>query len=87
MPPILIQRSRLKPLLRSRGKTQRWLADQINFPFQRINDYANDRRPMPIEIAANCARVLDCKIEDLFIWKEVSLSEWQKWIESRRRKE
>lgn len=83
--PVLVKRSRLKPLLRQIGKTQRWLADRIDFPYQRINDYANDRRQMPLEIALNCARVLDCTVEELFYLEEVSPAEWKRWVASRRK--
>ncbi|WP_276917448.1 helix-turn-helix transcriptional regulator [Aneurinibacillus aneurinilyticus] len=83
--PVLIQRSRLKSLLRQMGKTQRWLAKKIHFPYQRINDYANDRRTMPLEIAINCARVLECSVEELFDLEEVSPAEWRSWVASRRK--
>jgi DNA-binding XRE family transcriptional regulator len=83
--PYLIARSRLKSILRRKRKTQRWLADKVSIHYQRINEYANDRQEMPIVIAMNCARALDVPIEELYEWKEVSLSEWKKWIESRRK--
>lgn len=87
MPPLLIRRCRLKSLLRARGKTQRWLASVVHVRYQRINDYANDRFDMPLVIAKNCARALGIPIDELYEWQEVSLSEWNQWIESRRKKE
>ncbi len=85
--PVLIQRSRLKYLLKKIGKTQRWLASTIHVSEQRISDYANDIRPIPIEIAKNCADAIsvyiDVHIDDLFYWEEVSVAEWNAWKKSR----
>lgn len=81
--PVLIQRSRLKHLLKEIGKTQRWLSQVVHVSEQRISDYANNKRPMPIEVAKNCANAIGVHIDDLFYWEEVSVSEWEKWKQSR----
>lgn len=83
--PFLIRGSRLKPLLRRAGKTQKWLAEIVDVSPQKISDYANNRRRMPLEVSKSCAEALRVHIDDLFEWEEVSYSEWTEWKVSRRK--
>lgn len=85
--PVLIKRSRLKHLLKEIGQTQRWLANKVHVSEKRISDYANDKRPIPIEVAKNCANAIGVYIDDLFYWEEVSVSEWNEWKQSRTKTE
>jgi transcriptional regulator with XRE-family HTH domain len=81
--PYLIQRCRLKPLLRQIGKSQRWLAEVADISPQKISDYANNRRRMPLEICKTCAEAIGVTIDELFEWREVSYHEWREWKKSR----
>lgn len=83
--PFLVQRSRLKPLLQQIGKTQQWLAEITDISPQKISDYANNRRRMPLEDCKTCAEAIGVTMDELFEWKEVSYSEWKEWKMSRRK--
>lgn len=61
-----------KCLLRSRLKqarlTQTQLAERLNLSQQMISHYVNGRKMMSFEVAYNIAAILDCNIEDLYLW-------------------
>lgn len=70
MEPVPI-RCRIPELLRKKGKTQQWLADQTGLSKQRISDYVQLRYIMRLPTAALIARMLNVHIDELHIW------EWQ----------
>lgn len=58
----------LKQRLRESGLMQYELADRINQSPQMVNHYANNRKPMSLEIAVNIAKVLGCSVQELYEW-------------------
>lgn len=50
-----------------KGYTQQFMADQINVSVGCYNMYENNQRKIPINKAEKIAKVLDCKISDIFI--------------------
>jgi transcriptional regulator with XRE-family HTH domain len=61
-----------KCLLRSRLKqaklTQTELAKRLNLSQQMISHYVNGRKVMSLENAYNIATILNCNVEDLYLW-------------------
>lgn len=65
---IISVRCRIPELVRKRGKTQQWLADQIGISKTQLSDYVRMRHKMNVDIAKNIAVTLGCQVDDLFIW-------------------
>ncbi|WP_232696133.1 helix-turn-helix transcriptional regulator [Brevibacillus daliensis] len=64
-------RSLLKERLKLAGKKQRDLVERYNVTRQRVSDWANNRRSIPIGIQKDMADFLGCSIDDLWEWQEV----------------
>lgn len=67
MEPVPV-RCRIPDILRAKGKTQQWLADQTGLSKQRISDYVQLRYIMRLPTAALIARKLNVKMDDLHEW-------------------
>lgn len=65
-------RCRVPQLLIKIGKDQRWLANESGKAESKISDYCAMRSIMNLRTAALLARILKCKIDDIYVW------EWQK---------
>lgn len=59
-------------LLQSR-MTQTDLADKLGITRQQINTYVTNRNIMTLPIAKNIAFVLNCEIDDLYVWERVNI--------------
>ncbi|MFB0847288.1 helix-turn-helix transcriptional regulator [Paenibacillus oleatilyticus] len=64
-----------KCLLRLRlsqaGMTQKQLAERVNLSPQMISHYVMGRKVMSLENAKSISAVLNCNIEDLYLWEHV----------------
>lgn len=62
-----------KCLLRLRlseaGMTQKQLSERVNLSPQMISHYIFNRKVMSLENAMSIASVLNCNIEDLYLWE------------------
>lgn len=66
---IEIVRCRIPDLLLPIRKTQTWLGEVTGYGRHRINDYVHLREIMSLQSAAVIARVLRCKIDELYEFK------------------
>lgn len=66
---IIPVRCQIPDLLRSRGKTQAWLASEIGMSQQQLSDYCKLRFIMGLPTAAKIAYTLKVRIDDLYIWE------------------
>lgn len=57
--------NRIKEVLEKRGKTQTWLAEQLDLDFVTITRYANNHRQPSISILFDIAKVLKVNPREL----------------------
>ena len=62
-------RCRIPDILKSKGQTQSWLADQTGLSRQRISDYCTMRRIMSIQVAKLIADELEVPMHSLYEWE------------------
>ena len=55
-------------ILRSKRKTQVWLAAELGMSKQQLNDYVQMRIMMKVDTAMKFSRVLNVAIDDLYEW-------------------
>lgn len=55
----------LKDVLRDKGLTQVWLANQIDVSRQHINNISSGRRPLSLDRLNDFCRLLECQPGDL----------------------
>lgn len=72
---LRIGRSLLRYRIKKAGLTQRETAKRLGVPESFISMVIKGERPLSLQRAVNLARILDCRVEDLNEWHEVSLSE------------
>lgn len=58
------------PELLPRGENQTWLAIETGFGPQRISDYVTLRVTMSLPVAKTIADILNCQIDDLYVWRK-----------------
>lgn len=63
-------KSRLKDVLKERGLKQSWVAEQMGIAPTIISRWANDRGKLSVEKLFELARVIGCKVDDLYDWKD-----------------
>lgn len=59
--------NRIKEILKEQGRTQTWLADQINKSFVVVTNYCNNNAQPSIEVLTKIAEVLDVDIRELLV--------------------
>jgi putative transcriptional regulator len=57
--------NRIKEVLEAQGKTQSWLAGQLDMDFRTVNRYCNNSRQPSMEKMFEIARILKVKVGDL----------------------
>ncbi len=72
---LRIGRSLLRYRIKKAKLTQRETAKRLGVPESFISMVIKGERPLSLQRAVNLARILDCRVEDLNEWHEVSLSE------------
>ena len=60
----------LKVVLHRKGKTQKWLADQLGVSPQMINRISTGKRPVTINRLNDFCRLLKCQPGDLLFYTE-----------------
>ncbi|WP_339179302.1 helix-turn-helix transcriptional regulator [Oceanobacillus sp. FSL W7-1293] len=71
----VVGRCLLREKLLSADITQQQLADVLGVKVQQINKYVLNKQKMSIEVAYNIASILNCRMEDLYVWDEVGENE------------
>lgn len=62
-----IKMNRIKEVLREQGRTQTWLAEQIDKSYVIVTNYCNNNSQPSIPVLREIARVLDVDVKDLLI--------------------
>jgi DNA-binding XRE family transcriptional regulator len=57
----------LKEILESRGIKQKWLADKADVNERTLSNCINDRHDVSLKIALQIAKVLDMRVDDIFV--------------------
>lgn len=58
--------------LKKADLTQTELAEMTNIPKSQISEYVNNKHVMSLETARIISYVLNCNIEDLYLWESVT---------------
>jgi putative transcriptional regulator len=59
--------NRIKEVLNEQGRTQTWLAEQINKSFVVVTNYCNNNTQPSLEVLFNIAKVLDVEVSELLV--------------------
>jgi DNA-binding XRE family transcriptional regulator len=64
---VAIIKNNLKEILESRGIKQKWLADKADVNERTLSNCINDRHDVSLKIALQIAKVLDMRVDDIFV--------------------
>ena len=59
--------NRIKEVLKEQGRTQTWLAGQINKSYVIVTNYCNNNAQPSIEVLRSIANVLDVDVRELLV--------------------
>lgn len=59
--------NRIKEVLKEQGRTQTWLAQQIEKSYVIVTNYCNNNAQPSIEVLRNIADVLDVDVRELLV--------------------
>ena len=59
--------NRIKEVLKNKGISQTWLADQMDKSYTTINEYARNKRQPSIEDLYKVAEILNVEVKELLI--------------------
>lgn len=62
-----IKMNRIKEVLKEQGRTQTWLAEQIDKSYVIVTNYCNNNSQPSIPVLRDIAKVLDVDVKDLLI--------------------
>jgi putative transcriptional regulator len=62
-----IKMNRIKEVLKEQGRTQTWLADQIDKSYVVVTNYCNNNSQPSIPVLRDIAKVLDVDVRELLI--------------------
>lgn len=62
-----IKMNRIKEVLKEQGRTQTWLADQIDKSYVVVTNYCNNNSQPSIPVLRDIAKVLDVNVKDLLV--------------------
>lgn len=62
-----IQMNRIKEVLKEQGRTQTWLAEQIEKSYVVVTNYCNNNTQPSIEVLRKIAEVLDVDVRILLV--------------------
>lgn len=65
---VRLEKCLLRQLRESKGWTQEYLGKLCGKSASQISDYETNSRPMGFRTAIVIAHVLDCSLEDLYVW-------------------
>lgn len=60
-----IKMNRIKEVLKEQGRTQTWLAEQIDKSYVIVTNYCNNNSQPSIPVLREIAKVLDVDVKDL----------------------
>lgn len=58
--------SNINRIIKEKGRTQTWLAKQLDMPQSQFSRYMTGKVPIPIEVVEACSNKLDCPLEEFF---------------------
>lgn len=61
------QMNRIKEVLKEQGRTQTWLADQIDKSYVVVTNYCNNKSQPSLPLLNKIAEVLDIDVRDLIV--------------------
>ncbi len=59
--------NRIKAVLKEQGRTQTWLAEQIDRSYVVVTNYCNNNAQPPLEVLYTISKILDVDIRDLLV--------------------
>jgi putative transcriptional regulator len=59
--------NRIKEVLREQGRTQTWLAEQIDKSYVVVTNYCNNKAQPSVKILREIAKSLDVDVRDLLV--------------------
>ncbi len=62
-----LELNRIKEVLKEQGRTQTWLADQIEKSYVVVTNYCNNKAQPSIEVLYAISKVLDVDIRELLV--------------------
>lgn len=62
-----VKMNRIKDVLKEQGRTQTWLADQIDKSYVVVTNYCNNNTQPSIPVLREIAKVLDVDVKDLLV--------------------
>lgn len=65
--PEPIKMNRIKEVLKEQGRTQTWLADQIDKSYVVVTNYCNNNTQPNIPVLRDIAKVLDVDVKELLV--------------------
>ena len=64
--------NRLKIMLTEKGKTNKWLADQLGKSYNMVNAYVQNRQQPRLEVLYDIAKILKVNVKELLIDNELT---------------
>lgn len=62
-----VKMNRIKDVLKEQGRTQTWLADQIDKSYVVVTNYCNNNSQPSIPVLREIAKVLDVDVKELLV--------------------
>lgn len=62
-----VKMNRIKDVLKEQGRTQSWLAEQIEKSYVVVTNYCNNNTQPSIPVLRDIARVLDVDVKELLV--------------------
>jgi putative transcriptional regulator len=62
-----VKMNRIKDVLKEQGRTQTWLADQIDKSYVVVTNYCNNNSQPSIPVLRAIAKVLDVDVKELLV--------------------
>ena len=63
----MVQMNRIKEVLKDKGISQTWLADQTDKSYTTINEYARNKRQPSLEDLYKIAKILNVEAKELLV--------------------
>lgn len=59
--------NKIKEVLDSQGRTQKWLSEQLGKSFQTISGYCNNHKQPSLEVLFTISEILNVSVKDLIV--------------------
>ena len=67
-----VKMNRIKDVLKEQGRTQTWLADQIDKSYVVVTNYCNNNTQPTIPVLRTIAAVLDVDVKELLVSTKIN---------------